>query len=110
MTSPLVYAFFFFFKQKTAYEIVSGDWSSDVCSSDLHEGEEKAARRRRARRARRRAAPAAEARALRAAAAETERHPGEGRGRARRGAEEEGAAVSWKVLIVAEHDGAKLDR
>src|SRR5213082_3737580 len=26
---------FFFFKQKTAYEIVSGDWSSDVCSSDL---------------------------------------------------------------------------
>src|SRR5213082_968028 len=29
------YFFFFFFKQKTAYEIVSGDWSSDVCSSDL---------------------------------------------------------------------------
>src|SRR5919206_2075870 len=28
--------FFFFFKQKTAYEIVSRDWSSDVCSSDLH--------------------------------------------------------------------------
>src|SRR5436309_6030921 len=26
--------FFFFFKQKTAYEI-SRDWSSDVCSSDL---------------------------------------------------------------------------
>ena len=26
--------FFFFFKQKTAYEIVSRDWSSDVCSSD----------------------------------------------------------------------------
>src|SRR5213082_4086544 len=26
---------FFFFKQKTSYEIVSGDWSSDVCSSDL---------------------------------------------------------------------------
>eukprot|EP01047_Picozoa_sp_COSAG01_P137308 COSAG01_NODE_67804_length_263_cov_0.544910_1_plen_42_part_01 len=24
----------FFFKQKTAYEIMSGDWSSDVCSSD----------------------------------------------------------------------------
>src|SRR5213082_1693169 len=24
-----------FFKQKTAYEIASGDWSSDVCSSDL---------------------------------------------------------------------------
>ena len=31
--------FFFFFKQKTAYEIVSRDWSSDVCSSDLgHHG------------------------------------------------------------------------
>src|SRR5216117_4230531 len=27
--------FFFFFKQKTAYEIRKGDWSSDVCSSDL---------------------------------------------------------------------------
>ena len=25
----------FFFKQKTAYEVVSRDWSSDVCSSDL---------------------------------------------------------------------------
>ena len=31
----LVWLFFFFFKQKTAYEIVSRDWSSDVCSSDL---------------------------------------------------------------------------
>src|SRR5919197_6536194 len=30
--------FFFFFKQKTAYEIVSRDWSSDVCSSDLASG------------------------------------------------------------------------
>src|ERR1051325_6951527 len=27
---------FFFFKQKTADEITYGDWSSDVCSSDLH--------------------------------------------------------------------------
>ena len=27
--------FVFFFKQKTAYEIGTGDWSSDVCSSDL---------------------------------------------------------------------------
>ena len=25
----------FFFKQKTAYEIGTGDWSSDMCSSDL---------------------------------------------------------------------------
>src|SRR3546814_9915446 len=26
---------FFFFKQKTAYEMRTSDWSSDVCSSDL---------------------------------------------------------------------------
>ena len=32
------FLFFFFFKQKTAYEIVSRDWSSDVCSSDLPNG------------------------------------------------------------------------
>ena len=30
-----VCVFFFFFKQKTAYEIYQCDWSSDVCSSDL---------------------------------------------------------------------------
>src|SRR3546814_16593749 len=29
---------FFFFKQKTAYEMRISDWSSDVCSSDLLEG------------------------------------------------------------------------
>src|SRR3546814_6757696 len=29
--------FFFFFKQKTAYEVRISDWSSDVCSSDLGE-------------------------------------------------------------------------
>src|SRR3546814_4091874 len=28
----------FFFKQKTAYEMRISDWSSDVCSSDLHRG------------------------------------------------------------------------
>src|SRR3546814_10767679 len=27
--------FFFFFKQKTAYDMRISDWSSDVCSSDL---------------------------------------------------------------------------
>src|SRR3546814_10020445 len=27
--------FFFFFKQKTAYELRISDWSSDVCASDL---------------------------------------------------------------------------
>src|SRR5216117_103612 len=31
----MVVSLFFFFKQKTAYEIRKGDWSSDVCSSDL---------------------------------------------------------------------------
>src|SRR3546814_7440328 len=30
-----VYVYFFFFKQKTAYEMRISDWSSDVCSSDL---------------------------------------------------------------------------
>src|SRR3546814_1413800 len=29
---------FFFFKQKTAYEMLISDWSSDVCSSDLDGG------------------------------------------------------------------------
>src|SRR3546814_3882897 len=29
------FALFFFFKQKTAYEMRISDWSSDVCSSDL---------------------------------------------------------------------------
>src|SRR3546814_13092047 len=29
--------FFFFFKQKTAYEMRISDWSSDVCSSDLQQ-------------------------------------------------------------------------
>src|SRR3546814_1784008 len=30
-----VLVIFFFFKQKTAYEMRISDWSSDVCSSDL---------------------------------------------------------------------------
>ena len=30
--------YFFFFKQKTAYEMCGRDWSSDVCSSDLYTG------------------------------------------------------------------------
>src|SRR3546814_7413699 len=37
----VVFAFcvvFFFFKQKTAYEMRISDWSSDVCSSDLQAG------------------------------------------------------------------------
>src|SRR3546814_5806134 len=31
----LILRVFFFFKQKTAYEMRISDWSSDVCSSDL---------------------------------------------------------------------------
>src|SRR3546814_20685863 len=31
----MVLILFFFFKQKTAYEMRISDWSSDVCSSDL---------------------------------------------------------------------------
>src|SRR3546814_17861997 len=34
--SCYVVLIFFFFKQKTAYEMRISDWSSDVCSSDLH--------------------------------------------------------------------------
>jgi len=34
-TLRVVCVLLFFFKQKTAYEIGTGDWSSDVCSSDL---------------------------------------------------------------------------
>src|SRR3546814_1812881 len=45
---------FFFFKQKTAYEMRISDWSSDVCSSDLdgpggRRGRSRAPRRRRGR-------------------------------------------------------------
>src|SRR3546814_6610660 len=40
---------FFFFKQKTAYEMRISDWSSDVCSSDLRR---KGARRRHTRESR----------------------------------------------------------
>src|SRR3546814_4938767 len=36
MISLILGYFFFFFKQKTAYEMRISDWSSDVCSSDLH--------------------------------------------------------------------------
>src|SRR3546814_7485829 len=30
-----MFGYVFFFKQKTAYEMRTSDWSSDVCSSDL---------------------------------------------------------------------------
>src|SRR3546814_17227770 len=35
MTCRADFVVFFFFKQKTAYEMRISDWSSDVCSSDL---------------------------------------------------------------------------
>src|SRR3546814_17105560 len=35
MTGVIYMFIFFFFKQKTAYEMRISDWSSDVCSSDL---------------------------------------------------------------------------
>src|SRR3546814_1596194 len=35
MSVLLSFVVFFFFKQKTAYEMRISDWSSDVCSSDL---------------------------------------------------------------------------
>src|SRR3546814_2638367 len=41
ITIPAISLFilvFFFFKQKTAYEMRISDWSSDVCSSDLAAG------------------------------------------------------------------------
>src|SRR3546814_6380802 len=38
---------FFFFKQKTAYEMRISDWSSDVCSSDLSRETRHARRRER---------------------------------------------------------------
>ena len=37
---------FFFFKQKTAYEVYQCDWSSDVCSSDLAIGNKKISNRK----------------------------------------------------------------
>src|SRR3546814_7514378 len=38
MSDDSVCGHFFFFKQKTAYEMRISDWSSDVCSSDLSGG------------------------------------------------------------------------
>src|SRR3546814_1710675 len=35
VVDSVCFSFFFFFKQKTAYEMRISDWSSDVCSSDL---------------------------------------------------------------------------
>src|SRR3546814_5025152 len=35
VTAIVSWFMFFFFKQKTAYDLRISDWSSDVCSSDL---------------------------------------------------------------------------
>src|SRR3546814_18179012 len=40
----VLFFLFFFFKQKTAYEMRISDWSSDVCSSDLHSAARKTRR------------------------------------------------------------------
>src|SRR3546814_3066022 len=40
----LIVCIFFFFKQKTAYELRISDWSSDVCSSDLADGSRRTTR------------------------------------------------------------------
>src|SRR3546814_4517076 len=45
----MIYFLFFFFKQKTAYEMRISDWSSDVCSSDLRHCRRHAARSARGR-------------------------------------------------------------
>src|SRR3546814_2134324 len=37
----LIFFVILFFKQKTAYEVRISDWSSDVCSSDLQQKEER---------------------------------------------------------------------
>src|SRR3546814_4928588 len=39
LTMVILQSIFFFFKQKTAYEMRISDWSSDVCSSDLQRPE-----------------------------------------------------------------------
>src|SRR3546814_3358649 len=44
MSVAILRLLFFFFKQKTAYEMRISDWSSDVCSSDLLVGRLKSTR------------------------------------------------------------------
>src|SRR3546814_9567432 len=56
--------YFFFFKQKTAYEMRISDWSSDVCSSDLDRGQPVEHRRVLRQRVRRIDRPAARCRAM----------------------------------------------
>src|SRR6185437_12565894 len=75
-----------------------------------HEGEEKAPGNAGPRRPRSGGAAAPEGGSLRAAPATPERHQGERRRRAPRGVEEKGGArMSTRILIVAEHDGTRLN-
>src|SRR3546814_19205192 len=82
--SSFYIAVFFFFKQKTAYEMRISDWSSDVCSSDLRTALDERSSRRAAVRSEP-AVPAVLDR--RAARAQNEgrrrRHPGQLAGRLR---------------------------
>src|SRR3546814_2778932 len=83
----LLYLLFFFFKQKTAYEMRISDWSSDVCSSDL-------AVRRHPRDA---ALPV-----LRRPARPLRRRPGRGARRRRDGHQpDRGAAAAWPAAVRA---------
>src|SRR3546814_4225581 len=45
LVQSMTFEKFFFFKQKTAYEMRISDWSSDVCSSDLLSPDVKCRRR-----------------------------------------------------------------
>src|SRR3546814_14473723 len=77
-----VLCLFFFFKQKTAYEMRISDWSSDVCSSDLAPRPARHPRPRTAlvRRKRRRPAPSPPPPPRRGAAGSNSRSPPRARG------------------------------
>src|SRR3546814_211556 len=85
---------FFFFKQKTAYEMRISDWSSDVCSSDLERRDGAAlcalARHFGAEGRRDRDTRSAAARAGQSGMARSGLHPGDERRRGRSGEDREG--------------------
>src|SRR3546814_2874421 len=75
---------FFFFKQKTAYEMRISDWSSDVCSSDLY------------------ASPALRSGGRRVSAARCESRPGPGR--------DSRLLSPWPAWIANKHLERKIGR
>src|SRR3546814_19689206 len=90
--------FFFFFKQKTAYEMRISDWSADVCSSDLRQA-------RRERRAAAGAAGPASDRELRPGDVAEQRRQRSGHGAAGLGqcggdgaADDNGARWAWRPV------------